>query len=303
MSGYDTALAQARQLKATLERHGVRASIELQIGRPWTGDDWYSRKHVLVNHHTAGATSGNTPSLALVKRGRGTDLPGPLCNGYGGRDGIYRIICMGLANHPGAGGPITLDGFTIPRDSARISSWGTEWEHDGISPWPDQMREFMGRSNAAICEWLDIPVGRSIEHSTWAPRRKIDRNTYSAADGQREITRWAAAGPTKEDDVSFKDEHKLTKADVAAFGAGTVGDEKSFGELVRFPPATARLRREVRAAAAASAARDAAMISTLQQLAAGGGLDAAEIQAAAEAGARAALAELGEVLAPDGSPA
>ncbi len=208
----ETALSEAQKLKAVMTRHGVKCSIELQVGRPWSGDDWYTRKHVLMNHHTAGSTTGNTPSLALVKRGR-SDLVGPLCNGYGGRDLVYRTICMGLANHPGAGGPLTVSGFTIPTDSARPSCWGTEWEHDGVSPWPAAMREFMGRANAALIEYHAIPVGRSIEHSTWAPRRKIDRFRYTAAAGQAEIKTWSGVKPPT---TTAPEDDMLTVADIVA---------------------------------------------------------------------------------------
>lgn len=290
-----------------MERHGVRCSIELQVGRPWSGDAWYSRKHVLVNHHTAGSRTGLTPSLALVKRGRGADLPGPLCNGYGGRDFIYRVITMGLANHPGAGGPITVDGFTIPKDSARISGWGTEWEHDGVSAWPADMREFMGRANAALVEFWELRRTRSIEHSTWAPRRKIDRNGYTARSGQDEIARWQSAGAVpstvippvqEEDDVSFKDKHKLTEADVKAYGEKglKVGDQKSYDEIVRFPPAVARLRRELTALIGAQSATIRVLADAI---AAGGSLTAEQAEHAAAAGAEAALAKLGDLLDGD----
>ena len=293
---------EAQKLRAVMERHGVQCSVEVQIGRPWAGDDWYSPKHVLVNHHTAGSTTGNTPSLALVKRGRGADLPGPLCNGYGGRDHIYRIITMGLANHPGAGGPLTVAGFTIPKDSARISTWGTEWEHDGTSAWPADMQEFMGRSNAALCEFWEISASRSIEHSTWAPKRKIDRNRYTAATGQAEIRLWSSVSkpsttPPKqeEDDVSFQDKHKLTDADVKAYGlaADQVGKTKSYDEIVRFPPGVARLRRELTALIGAQNATIKVLADAIK---AGGSLTAEQAQAASEAGARAALAELGDLL-------
>jgi hypothetical protein len=237
VSGQATALAEAKKLKAIMARHGVQCSIELQVGRPWAGDDWYSRKYVLVNHHTAGSKTGNTPSLALVKRGRGADLPGPLCNGYGGRDFVYRIECMGLANHPGAGGPLTVAGFAIPKDSARISTWGTEWEHDGVSAWDPHMQEFMGRSNAALCEYLGIKPERSIEHKTWAPARKIDRNRYTAATGQQEIRTWAgavAAANTpkpEDDDVKLTDEIELaTPAQVKAFNLN-VSDPKKAAKI------------------------------------------------------------------------
>ncbi len=194
------ALAEARRLQAIMTRRGVRCTVELMAGRPWSGDPWYSPKHALMNHHTAGSPNGLTPSYALCRNGR-SDLPGPLCNGYGGRDHVYRIITLGLGNHPGPGGPLTLAGFTIPKDSARISCWGTEWEHNGTSPWPADMREFMGRANAALLEWRAIPLGRSHEHSTWATPagRKIDRNTYTAARGQAEIAPFLTSS---EDDMT-----------------------------------------------------------------------------------------------------
>ncbi len=100
----------------------------------------------------------------------------------------------------------------------------------------------------------------------------------------------------KEDDVSFQDKHKLTAADVAAYGSPNlkVGQEKSYDELLRFSPAIARLRRE-------QTAGFAALTATIGLLAGprGATLTEAQITAAAEAGARAALAQLGDAL--DGS--
>lgn len=193
-----TARAEAERLKMIMAKHGVKASVEIQAGRPWSGDAYYSRKHVIMNHDTVASMRGNTPSLAVCKGGR-PGLPGPLCNGYGGRDRIYRIITMGLGNHPGVGGPLTVGGFTIPKDSARISAWGTEWEHDGVSPWPPYMAEFMGRSNAALCEFWRVPISRVVEHATWT-RRKIDRSpgyTRTGSTGQAEVRRWGGAPVAK----------------------------------------------------------------------------------------------------------
>lgn len=191
---------EAAALKTIMGRHGVKCSIELQAGRPWSGDQYYTRKSVLVNHHTAGPRTGDTPSLGICKRGRGGDvpLPGPLCNGFGGRDHVYRILTFGLANHPGLGGPLTVAGFHIPKDSARISTWGTEYEHDGMSPWPSAMIEFMGRANAALCEYWQISPARSIEHATWAPRRKNDRHprfATSGSTGVADIRHYGGLGP------------------------------------------------------------------------------------------------------------
>ncbi len=201
----DSATAEARKLQAIMQKHGVVCTVELKAGRTWSGDPWYSHKYVVMNHHTAGASTGLTPSYALCRNGR-TDLPGPLCNGYGGRDFVYRIVTMGLANHPGTGGPLTLDSFTIPADSARITAWGTEWEHNGTSPWPADMAAFMARANAALDEYHGVGVGRQCEHSTWTIR-KIDRNGYTAHRGRDEIQSYLGRlAPTPEDDMPLTDD-------------------------------------------------------------------------------------------------
>ena len=96
----------------------------------------------------------------------------------------------------------------------------------------------------------------------------------------------------EEDDVSFKDTHKLTDADVRAYGQGTkVGEKKSYDEIVRFPPATARLRREMAAQIGALTSMVAALTEAIK---ADGGLTAEQASASALEGARTALAELDE---------
>jgi peptidoglycan hydrolase-like protein with peptidoglycan-binding domain len=53
-------------------------------------------------HHTAGAKTGNMPSLGVVTHGR-ADLPGPLSQLCLGRDGTFFVVAAGRANHAGAG--------------------------------------------------------------------------------------------------------------------------------------------------------------------------------------------------------
>jgi N-methylhydantoinase B/oxoprolinase/acetone carboxylase alpha subunit len=94
----------------------------------------------------------------------------------------------------------------------------------------------------------------------------------------------------EEDDVSWSDTHKLTEADVKAYDGDTkVGDKKSYDELVRFPPATARLRREMTAQIGALTNMVAALAEAIK---ADGSLTAEQASASALEGARTALAEL-----------
>lgn len=94
--------------------------------------------------------------------------------------------------------------------------------------------------------------------------------------------------------MQASDKHKLTAADVAAFGDPKlkVGQEVPWSSLWRFSPAVARLRRE-------QAARDGALLAAVQALGGGGTLTQAQLAQAAEDGAARALAKLGAALVDD----
>jgi hypothetical protein len=131
---------------------------------------------------------------------------------------------------------------------------------------------------------------------------EIDANAARVKQAANKIR---ARNREKEDDVSFNDIHKLTAADVAAYGnpALKVGQPMSYDSLVRFPPATERLRRESAAQHKQLVALIGSQNATIAALAAaikdGGSLTEAQAVAAAEAGAQAALEKLGDVLATD----
>src|SRR5690554_5519892 len=190
-------MARARVLRDELVKRGVSTSIEIQQGRPGTPNGrWFDTRFIgTMGHHIVSRRSqGLTPGLALVKRGR-PDVPGPLCNGYLGFDGVARIICMGWANHPGAGGPYTLPGGRIPRDQACLYLFG--WEIEGgivASDWTPAFRELMGKVFAATLAWLGRDERSHIEHKTWAPSRKIDRLGYTLSSARSELRPHLDAG-------------------------------------------------------------------------------------------------------------
>jgi hypothetical protein len=185
---YTVAHARVGRFREALLDHGVKAvSIELVEGRG--GQGWDAPTHLgTMGHHIASRRSqGNTPFLNLVKVGR-ADLPGPLCNGYGGFDEVARIICMGWANHSGAGGPYTIPAGTVPVNNGRPYFFGWEFEGGIVeADFTDPYRLFMARCLAGTLDWLGQPVAAHIEHKTWAPTRKSDRLGYTLQRARQEI--------------------------------------------------------------------------------------------------------------------
>lgn len=190
------AQAAAASLRDALQDYGVRTSIELQPGVGPKTDPWGPAPFVRnLAHHIASYPPG-TPGLAVVKNGRkGTSpLQGPLANCYGGFDLVARIITMGWANHPGAGGPWPVPGWgTVPRDNGRPYALGWEFE-GGYLPYTDEMHDFMSRCGAASLDWLGThnrrepaPLECHDEHKGWAPGRKPDRIGYITASGRSRI--------------------------------------------------------------------------------------------------------------------
>lgn len=183
------AIARAQDLRASLLDHGVsKVSIELVAGRGsggWSDDRFVA---TLGHHILSRRSQGMTPLLSLVKKGR-ANLPGPLCNGYGGWDEVARIVCMGWANHPGQGGPVTVEAGVIPANNGRPYLFG--WEFEGgilASDWTDSFREFMGRCHAGTLAWLGRTEKSHLEHKDWARPigRKVDRLGYDLASARRE---------------------------------------------------------------------------------------------------------------------
>lgn len=230
-SDYAEALEEAKKLKAALLRAGVpEVEIRLVPGRPNSFGNYSGGFFVAdMGHHIVSRLGSNkTPGLKLVIDGR-SDLPGPLCNGYGGFDLCARIICMSYANHPGAGGPITVPAtnvgsFTIPKDSARRYAFGWEFEGGLVEgDWDtpltnprtgDRMtfREFMDRCLAGTQDYANIPLDAHMEHSTWAPLRKIDRLNISRARGIAGIKKYR----NQEDDDMTPEDRKLLEDTFAA---------------------------------------------------------------------------------------
>jgi peptidoglycan hydrolase-like protein with peptidoglycan-binding domain len=119
-------------------------------------------------HHTAGAKTGNMPTLNLLVNGR-SDLPGPLSQLGLGRDGTYYVIAAGRCNHAGNG---NWKGVT----AGNTHFIGIEAEHTGAAdvPWPDVQMEAYQRGVAAILKHIGKPADFCAGHKEYAPKRKPD---------------------------------------------------------------------------------------------------------------------------------
>jgi hypothetical protein len=165
-------------------------------------------------------------------------------------DLIARIICLDWANHPGEGGPWTIDGYRVPRDGGRPYLFG--WEHEGgysDAVWNATYtnkatgkrmtyREFMGRCHAGTLKFLGRPYTAHGEHSTWADLkqigRKIDRRGYghkvgtAAAKGIAELKPYyfgtVTPTPTEDDMPLNNDDAKTVWTGYKIVGGPQGGD-------------------------------------------------------------------------------
>lgn len=122
-------------------------------------------------HHTAGASSGNMPSLRLVTNGT-SSLSGPLSQLCLGRDGTFFVVAAGRANHAGRG---KWQGIK----SGNTNFIGIEAENTGLGtdfPWPEVQMDAYRRGVAAILTHIKkkpimccghkeygLPAGRKID--------------------------------------------------------------------------------------------------------------------------------------------
>jgi hypothetical protein len=207
---------------------------------------WKTRGHgqmsgieTITCHHTAnGGAKGDAPSLAVVRDGR-PGLSGPLAHFVLGRSGTIYVVAAGLCYHAGVS---LRTAYTNPH------AIGIEAEAEGTgssSDWPDAQMEAYG----ALCRVLINEFGLSVSDvrghkETCSPVGRKSDPSFNMNSFRSSIP--SKIEPEEEDDVAFSDRHKLTEADAKAYGDPSIeGDTKSYDELVRFPPATARLRREV----------------------------------------------------------
>lgn len=161
----------------------------MPLGIPWLADaarltgypvvevpGWPDRGHGplravegVVLHHTAGAATGDYPSLGVVRDGR-PGLSGPLAQLGLGRSGTVFVIAAGVAYHAGAS---DWAGFTDLNDEFL----GIEAESVGTrDDWTPEQRDAYPRLVAALLYFMRRGADRAAGHKEIAnpPGRKID---------------------------------------------------------------------------------------------------------------------------------
>lgn len=151
-------------------------------------------------HHTV--TSDTKSTVKLCYDGR-SDLPGPLCHGVIGKDGVVYMVGNGRTNHAGSGDDDVLraviDERPLPPDNEQNTDgnarfYGFECENlgDGIDPWPEEQLEAVEKAAAAICRAYGWHAGSVIGHLEWQPG-KIDPKGFTMDSMRARIARRLAA--------------------------------------------------------------------------------------------------------------
>jgi peptidoglycan hydrolase-like protein with peptidoglycan-binding domain len=140
----------------------------------------------VICHHTAGAKTGNMPSLGVVTNGR-SDLPGPLSQLCLGRDGTFFVVAAGRCNHAGAG---NWQGIT----TGNTSFIGIEAENTGkvdgpdVDPWPAVQLDAYRRGVAAILTKIKANAIMCCGHKEYAlPVGRKPDPTFDMEDFRRQV--------------------------------------------------------------------------------------------------------------------
>lgn len=170
-----------------------------------TRGDAYFAPRGSVNHHTAGARTGNAPSLGICINGR-ADLPGPLCHALLARDATIYLIASGRANHAGSGG---WDGLV-----GNSSVVGLEIENVGTGEegWTAAVLHAATMFHAVALDTIGAEARKSCQHKEWTPR-KVDAWGFSGPRFREEIDRAmkGLVAPPNEEELTMADIEELKR--------------------------------------------------------------------------------------------
>lgn len=285
----------ADQFLAALKAEGVR--VRERAG--WKTHNrnsrgaWGPLNGVMI-HHTGGLNAED-----YVWSGD-PSLPGPLCHGYINKAGEVVLIGWGRANHAGGGDPDTLaavinEQYPFPAPNTHDGGAGSvdgnihfvgyecENKGDGTDPWPAVQIDAMVRATAAVLRFYGWSVNSAIRHMDWSDwksdPRGINWYDFRAAVAAR-LAGPAGGNPTQppKDDM---DASEIATAPITYKGPD--GQQPPVQSNVQdflngFLQANVRIEADL-----------ANVQAQLNQLAGAGGVTQAQLDAAAAAGAKAAL--------------
>ncbi|MGH6737265.1 MAG: peptidoglycan recognition protein family protein [Methyloceanibacter sp.] len=141
----------------------------------------------VICHHTAGARTGNMPSLRVVTDGR-SGLPGPLSQLCLARDGTYFVVAAGRCNHAGRG---NWQGVA----TGNTSFIGIEAENTGLTsgpnadPWPDVQMDAYRRGVAAILKKIRANAIMTCGHKEYAlPQGRKPDPTFNMTEFRTQVS-------------------------------------------------------------------------------------------------------------------
>ncbi|MFC9505354.1 N-acetylmuramoyl-L-alanine amidase [Streptomyces sp. NPDC057002] len=180
----------AAKLIAALRAEGVSV-VEIGNWRTYNRNSVgkWGPVHGVIVHHTV--TSGTSRTVEICRTGY-EGLPGPLCHGVIGKDGVVYLVGFGRANHAGGGDPKVLDqvinesyGSAPTRPTKGNSDgvdgnsrfYGFECENlgNGQDPWPSKQIESIVRASAAICRAHGWGSKSIIGHLEWSDDKSDPR--------------------------------------------------------------------------------------------------------------------------------
>lgn len=200
----------------------------------------------IIVHHTV--TKGTAKTIQICKDGY-SGLPGPLCHGVIGKDGVVYLVGYGRANHAGGGDPTVLGQViaenyaAAPTKPTRGNSdgvdgnsrfYGFECENlgDGKDPWPAKQVEAIVRASAAVCRAHGWGAKSVIGHLEWSDDKSDPRGFTMASIRSRVLERlghgsgWNPTTPTPPPVSTIETRVAALEKLVAAQGSRIVALEK-----------------------------------------------------------------------------
>ncbi|MGW1261137.1 peptidoglycan recognition protein family protein [Streptomyces drozdowiczii] len=203
--------------------------------------------HGVMVHHTV--TSGTSKTVTICKDGY-AGLPGPLCHGVIGKDGVVYLVGMGRANHAGGGDNDVLNAViaesyvTNPPathkgegDSGSMDGnryfYGFECENlgDGHDPWPAKQVEAIVRATAAVCRAHKWGAKSVIGHLEWSDQ-KSDPKGFTMASMRTRIAERLKHASSWSPDGSTTTTYTVKKGDtLSSIARAKLGDAGRYKDI------------------------------------------------------------------------